>query len=64
MISSYLLPGGSHRGLVWIVQVKNFLYVNIAAKGQIGYAEYQWEKLDELAWFRSLMQQFQNYLVV
>ena len=29
-------------------------YADIAAKGQIGYAEYPWEKLDELDWFRGL----------
>ena len=34
---------------------ESFLYADIAAKGQIGYAEYPWEKLDELAWFRSLL---------
>lgn len=33
---------------------KSFLYADIAAKGQIGYAEYPWEKLDELDWFKSL----------
>jgi len=33
---------------------ESFLYADIAAKGQIGYPEYPWEKLDELAWFRSL----------
>jgi len=32
---------------------ENFLYADIAAKGQIGYAEYPWEKLDELAWFKN-----------
>ena len=32
---------------------KRFLYADIAAKGQIGYAEYPWEKLDELAWFKN-----------
>ncbi len=31
-----------------------FLYADIAAKGQIGYAEYPWEALDELEWFSSL----------
>jgi S-adenosylmethionine synthetase len=31
---------------------ERFLYADIAAKGQIGYAEYPWEKLDELAWFK------------
>ncbi|WP_415408292.1 methionine adenosyltransferase [Sulfurovum sp. CS9] len=31
---------------------ETFLYADIAAKGQIGYAEYPWEKLDELAWFK------------
>jgi len=33
---------------------ESFLYADIAAKGQIGYAEYPWEELDELTWFRSL----------
>ena len=33
---------------------ESFLYADIAAKGQIGYAEYPWEELDELAWFRGL----------
>jgi len=33
---------------------KTFLYANIAARGQIGYAQYPWEILDELDWFRSL----------
>jgi len=33
---------------------ETFLYADIAAKGQIGYAEYPWEELDELAWFRGL----------
>ncbi|MBW2100922.1 MAG: methionine adenosyltransferase [Deltaproteobacteria bacterium] len=31
-----------------------FLYADIAAKGQVGYAHYPWEKLDELSWFKSL----------
>ena len=33
---------------------ERFLYADIAAKGQIGYAEYPWESLDELVWFSSL----------
>ncbi len=33
---------------------EHFLYADIAAKGQIGYAAYPWEALDELDWFRSL----------
>jgi len=33
---------------------ESFLYADIAAKGQIGYAEYPWEELDELSWFRGL----------
>jgi len=33
---------------------ETFLYADIAAKGQIGYAEYPWEELDELDWFRGL----------
>lgn len=36
---------------------EHFLYAEVAAKGQIGYAEYPWEKLDELDWFRCLMNQ-------
>lgn len=46
----------------WITQkfvldnpcVETFLYADIIAKGQIGYAEYPWEKLGELACFRDL----------
>ena len=33
---------------------ERFLYADIAAKGQIGYLEYPWETLDELAWFSTL----------
>jgi S-adenosylmethionine synthetase len=33
---------------------ENFLYAEVAAKGQVGYAEYPWEKLDELDWFKCL----------
>jgi len=36
---------------------EHFLYAEIAAKGQIGYASYPWEKLDELNWFSSLKNQ-------
>lgn len=32
----------------------NFLYTDVAARGQVGYAEYPWEKLDMLAWFKTL----------
>jgi len=35
---------------------EHFLYAEIAAKGQVGYEEYPWEKLDELAWFKELVQ--------
>jgi len=35
---------------------ERFLYADIAAKGQIGYPEYPWEILDELAWFSTLKQ--------
>lgn len=31
---------------------EHFLYAEVAAKGQTGYAEYPWEALDELDWFR------------
>lgn len=31
-----------------------FLYADIAARGQVGYPDYPWEKLDELAWFEGL----------
>lgn len=31
-----------------------FLYAEVAAKGQVGYAHYPWEKLDELSWFKTL----------
>ena len=33
---------------------EHFLYAEIAAKGQVGYEEYPWEKLDELTWFKDL----------
>ncbi|WP_200762241.1 methionine adenosyltransferase [Nitrosophilus alvini] len=33
----------------------SFLYHEIAAKGQIGYEEYPWEKIDEIEWFRALV---------
>lgn len=33
---------------------ETFLYADIAAKGQVGYAQYPWEQLDELNWFKSL----------
>ena len=33
---------------------EHFLYADVAAKGQIGYESYPWEKLDELDWFRYL----------
>jgi S-adenosylmethionine synthetase len=32
-----------------------FLYADIAARGQVGYDDYPWERLDELAWFKKLM---------
>ncbi len=31
-----------------------FLYADVAARGQVGYPEYPWEKLDRIEWFRSL----------
>ena len=34
---------------------EHFLYAEVAAKGQIGYAEYPWERLDELEWFKTLL---------
>ena len=33
---------------------ERFLYAEVAAKGQVGYAEYPWEKLDGLDWFRQV----------
>jgi len=33
---------------------KSFLYADIAARGQVGYDDYPWEKLDELDWFKAL----------
>jgi len=42
-----------HFGLDRPVEGK-FLYAKIAAKGQVGYAEYPWEQLDALEWFESL----------
>jgi len=36
---------------------ESFLYAEVAAKGQIGYAQYPWEKLDELDWFRCIRDQ-------
>ena len=33
---------------------EHFLYAEVAAKGQIGYPDYPWEKLDGLDWFRYL----------
>ncbi|MFT7879953.1 MAG: methionine adenosyltransferase [Sulfurimonas sp.] len=32
----------------------NFLYADVAAKGQVGYEEYPWEQLDALEWFKAL----------
>ncbi|WP_457592764.1 methionine adenosyltransferase [Hydrogenimonas sp.] len=32
----------------------HFLYADVAARGQVGYDDYPWEKLDMLDWFRSL----------
>lgn len=32
----------------------NFLYADVAAKGQVGIAGYPWEELDELNWFQSI----------
>lgn len=33
---------------------ETFLYADVAALGQVGYAKYPWEKLDALAWFEAL----------
>lgn len=33
---------------------ETFLYADVAARGQVGYPDYPWEKTDELAWFRSI----------
>ena len=32
----------------------NFLYADVAARGQVGQADYPWEKLTELEWFKNL----------
>ena len=31
-----------------------FLYADVAARGQVGYPDYPWERLDELEWFNGL----------
>ncbi|WP_456450239.1 methionine adenosyltransferase [Hydrogenimonas sp.] len=31
-----------------------FLYADVAARGQVGYPDYPWERLDALAWFKAL----------
>jgi S-adenosylmethionine synthetase len=33
---------------------ENFLYADVAAKGQVGYEEYPWEQLDAMEWFEGL----------
>ena len=33
---------------------QRFLYADIAARGQVGYPDYPWERLDELEWFGAL----------
>jgi len=35
-------------------EADRLLYADIAARGQVGYEEYPWEKLDALEWFGSL----------
>ncbi|MEF3192074.1 MAG: methionine adenosyltransferase [Campylobacterales bacterium] len=35
---------------------ETFLYADVAARGQVGQSDYPWEKLDELAWFKGLIQ--------
>ncbi len=35
-------------------QEGRFLYADIAARGQVGYADYPWEQSDALEWFKSL----------
>lgn len=32
-----------------------FLYADIAARGQVGYPDYPWERLDELEFFKALL---------
>lgn len=34
---------------------ETFLYADIAARGQVGYPDYPWEKLDELEFFKALL---------
>ncbi len=33
----------------------HFLYADVAARGQVGYDDYPWERLDMLEWFRRLL---------
>ena len=48
---------------VWITEMfgldhpceNSFLYADIAARGQVGYEDYPWEKLDRIDWFKSLL---------
>jgi S-adenosylmethionine synthetase len=34
---------------------KRFLYASVAARGQVGYAAYPWEQLDDIDWFQALV---------
>ncbi len=34
---------------------QGFSYMEVAAKGQVGYEHYPWEQLDELEWFKTLL---------
>jgi len=33
---------------------ETFLYADVAARGQVGFADYPWEKLDDLEWYEGL----------
>lgn len=33
---------------------KTFKYADVAARGQVGFGDYPWEKLDDLAWYKGI----------